>query len=134
VPRHISRAGLQVRPEGVDAAELEQVWLLDLWPAELLQLLQPAAQHRLDALVYLKAYAKSTALRESHSTGQSIRDDRIEPQIDNDLTSDDVISERGIEKRRAKAQTWNGLMVSVGDTNKCVMYRYPIKNISGYDK
>lgn len=39
--------------EGANAA-LQEVRLLDLRTTELLQLLQPAAQHRLDALVHLR--------------------------------------------------------------------------------
>lgn len=55
MPRPVSDASLQIGPQGIDAAELKQIWLLDLRSAEFLQLLQPAAQHRLDALIYLKA-------------------------------------------------------------------------------
>jgi len=101
MPRHISRAGLQIRPEGVDAAELEQIRLLDLWPAELLQLLEPAAQHRLDALVYLD-------IRKVRPFVKVIRLASRDDEIDNDLTMTRR-SEREIEKR-AKANTWNGLM------------------------
>lgn len=58
VPGHGAAAGLQIRPQGIDTAELEQIRLLDFRSTELLQLLQPTAQHRLDALVYLRARAR----------------------------------------------------------------------------
>lgn len=39
MPRPVSAAGLQIGPQGIDAAELEQIRLLDFRSAELLQLL-----------------------------------------------------------------------------------------------
>lgn len=45
-------AGPKRRPHG-SAGALEQVGLVYLGTPELLQLLQPAAEHRLDTLVYL---------------------------------------------------------------------------------
>ena len=51
---YVPAASLQVWPQRVHASELEQIRFLDFRPAKLLQLLQPAAQHRLDAFVYLR--------------------------------------------------------------------------------
>jgi len=57
MPRYVPAASLQERSQRIHAPELEQIRLLDFRPAELLQLLQPATQHRLDALVYLRTRA-----------------------------------------------------------------------------
>lgn len=77
MPRYVPTAGLQIWPQGVHAPKLEQIRFLDFRPAELLQLLQPAAQHRLDAFVYLRARARIVCDKVRFST-EIIRTDAIE--------------------------------------------------------